>query len=435
MHFKSASDAIHNGIGMVQQHFMLFDPFTVAENVVYGKEPKRGLFFDVEKANALVEALSIKYDLPLDPTRLILGMPVGQRQKVEILKVLFQNTDIIIFDEPTAVLTPQEVHELLNSMKRLAALGKSIIIITHKLNEVMEVADRAVVMRGGKHIADVAIKDTSIEELGFLMVGHLMVHRQVPALEIGKDVLAVENLVVLGTGSVPRINNVSLHVRSGEIVGIAGVSGNGQSELERCILGLQRVDGGSITVLDKDITNWKVARVRDAGVSMIPEDRYLWGSAADATITETATMTHYRRSALSSRGVLKTRAIQNFTRGLVEQFSIKTDNIRFRTASLSGGNAQKLIAAREISHGTPLLVACEPTRGVDIGAMEYIHNRLVEKRTNGDAVLLISSELSEIMELSDRIYVMYGGRITGEFTRGSVREEDLGLLMAGGTLS
>jgi len=432
LHLKSAAHAIASGIGMVQQHFMLFDPFTVAENVVYGKEPVKGLYFDMRKANSTIGELSRRYDLPLDPTARIQGMPVGLRQRVEILKVLYQNTDIIIFDEPTAVLTPQEVHELLRTMKRLAAAGKSIIIITHKLNEVMEVADRAVVMRAGKHVADVDIKDTSIEELSYLMVGRKLIKKDVAAIPAGDDILRIDGLTVQGPGAVPCIDNLSLHVSAGEIVGIAGVSGNGQSELERCILGLQRIDCGQILVKGVDVGNRRVAEVREAGVSMIPEDRYLWGSASEATITETAIMTHYRKRPLSARGILKSDTIRKFTADLVKAFSVKTDDIRFKTSSLSGGNAQKLIAAREIAHGTPLLIACEPTRGVDIGAMEYIHDRLVEKRTRGDAVLLISSELTEIMELSDRIYVMYGGRINGEFKRGCVKEEELGLLMVGG---
>lgn len=432
LHLKSAAHAIASGIGMVQQHFMLFDPFTVTENVVYGKEPVKGLYFDLKKAASIIQELSRRFELPLDPYARIQGMPVGLRQRVEILKVLYQSTDIIIFDEPTAVLTPQEVHELLGTMKRLAAVGKSIIIITHKLNEVMEVADRAVVMRAGRHIADVNIRDTTIEELSFMMVGRHLAKKDVPAIAPGDDILRIDGLCVQGTGAVPLLDHLSLHVDAGEIVGIAGVSGNGQSELERCILGLQRIDAGSITVKGVEIGNRRVAEVRDAGVSMIPEDRYLWGSASAASITETAIMTHYRRTPLSARGILDMKKIRKFTADLVRAFSVKTDDIRLKTGSLSGGNAQKLIAAREIAHGTPLLVACEPTRGVDIGAMEYIHDRLVEKRTSGDAVLLISSELSEIMELSDRIYVMYGGKINGEFKRGCVREEELGLLMVGG---
>ncbi len=432
VHLKNAAQAISCGIGMVQQHFMLFDPFTVAENVVYGREPKKGLFFDVKAANDRIAELSRQYELPLNPTDKIQGMPVGLRQRVEILKVLYQNADIIIFDEPTAVLTPQEVHELLKTMKQLSVAGKSIIIITHKLNEVMEVADRAMVMRMGKHIADVNIEDTSVEELSFMMVGRQLIDKNIESLAAGEDVLRVENLTLAGNGLLPVIDHLSLHVAKGEIVGIAGVSGNGQSELVRCLFGLQKADSGTITVCGKNIFNRSVRNVRDAGVAMIPEDRYIWGSAREATIAETAVMGHYRSPQLSRNGVLYTKKIRGFAQELVDEFGVKTDNIQYKTGSLSGGNAQKLIAAREIRQNTPLLIACEPTRGVDIGAMEFIHDRIVEKRSAGDAVLLISSELTEIMKLSDRIYVMYDGRINGEFTRETVTEEQLGFLMMGG---
>ena len=432
IHIKSPAQAIARGIGMVQQHFMLFDPFTVAENVVYGKEPKKGLFFDIKEANRVTRELSEKYELHLNPQAKIKGMPVGLRQRVEIVKVLYQNADIIIFDEPTAVLTPQEVHELLITMKRLAAAGKSIIIITHKLNEVMEVADRAMVMRLGKHIADVDIKDTSIEELSFMMVGRHLVEKTIPPVAPGEDVLRIEDLCLSGVGAVPVLDHLCLHVRAGEIVGIAGVSGNGQSELARCIFGLQKVNGGSILLNGEHIENRNVLKVRGCGAAMIPEDRYIWGSAASATIAETAIMAHHTKPEFSKRGILKIKKIRTFASGMVRDFSVKTDSIHLKTGSLSGGNAQKLIAAREIMEKTSLLIACEPTRGVDIGAMEFIHDRLVEKRANGDAVLLISSELTEIMKLADRIYVMYAGKINGEFERGSVQEETLGLLMVGG---
>ena len=343
LHLRSAAHAIASGIGMVQQHFMLFDPFTVAENVVYGKEPAKGIYFDLAKANGAVEELSRRYELPLDPNARIQGMPVGLRQRVEILKVLYQNTDIIIFDEPTAVLTPQEVHELLRTMKRLAAAGKSIIIITHKLNEVMEVADRAVVMRAGKRVADVDIEDTCIEELSYMMVGRKLVKKEVPPIPPGDDILRVEDLCVQGPGSVAKLDRLSLHVKAGEIVGIAGVSGNGQSELERCILGLQRIDSGSIKVKGAEVGNRRVAEVREAGVSMIPEDRYLWGSAAAATITETAVMTHYRRKPLSSGGILDMKNVRKFTADLVKAFSVKTDDIRLKTGSLSGGDRKSVV--------------------------------------------------------------------------------------------
>ena len=432
LHLKSAAQAISHGIGMVQQHFMLFDPFTVAENIVYGREPKKGLFFDIKAANETVAALSKQYELPLNPTDRIEGMPVGLRQRVEIMKALYQTADIIIFAEPTAVLTPQEVRELLKTMKNLAKAGKSIIIITHKLNEVMEVADRAMVMRMGKHIADVDIADTSIEELSMMMVGRKLIDKTIETIPAGEDVLKVDDLFLQGGGSVPIIDHLSMHVAKGEIVGIAGVSGNGQSELSQVLLGLRKADSGSITVCGQDIFNKKVRQVRETGVAMIPEDRYLWGSAREATISETAMMGHYRRPTLSKNGILYTKKLRSFAQNLVDEFGVKTDNIQLKTGSLSGGNAQKLIAAREIRQHTPLLIACEPTRGVDIGAMEFIHDRLIEKRSNGDAVLLISSELTEIMKLSDRIYVMYDGKINGEFTRENVNEEDLGLLMMGG---
>ncbi len=430
--FHNAAGAIAHGIGMVQQHFMLFEPFTVAENIVYGKEPRKGPFFDIRAANEMVKALSEQYQLPLDPKRKIQGMPVGLQQRVEILKVLYQNAEIIIFDEPTAVLTPQEVHELLKTMKQLAKLGKSIIIITHKLGEVMEVADRAMVMRLGKRVAEKNIADTTIEELSFLMVGRQLQNTEIPLVKRGKDVLVVKDLHKQGKEAMPVLDHLSIHVGAGEIVGIAGVSGNGQTELIQCIFGLQKADSGEVTVEGRDVYNRNVFSVREAGVALIPEDRYIWGSAQEATIAETAIMAHYRKPEFCRHGVLKVKNIEKFAKGIVKEFGVKTDDVHLKTKSLSGGNAQKLVAAREITQHTPLLIACEPTRGVDIGAMEFIHDTLINKRNDGGAVLLVSSELTEIMKLSDRIYVMYNGRIGGEFERGKVDEEELGLLMAGG---
>ena len=427
----NAAQAIANGIGMVQQHFMLFDPFTVTENIVYGKEPKKGLFFDLKSANQTISELSRKYDLPLNPTAKIQGMPVGLRQRVEILKVLYQNADIIIFDEPTAVLTPQEVHELLNTMKRLAEAGKSIIIVTHKLNEVMEVADRAMVMRLGKHVADRNIEDTSIEELSFLMVGRHLIETEIPEIAPGKDILRINDLCLTREGSIPVLDHISIHVDAGEIVGIAGVSGNGQSDLVQCIFGLQKADSGQILVNGKDVFNRTVKEVRHSGMAMIPEDRFIWGSAAQASVTETAIMGHYEKPSFSKKGFLNIRMIREFAGKLIKEFSVKVDSIAQKTSSLSGGNAQKLIVAREIRQNTPILMACEPTRGIDIGAIQFVHDRLVEKRSEGAAVLLVSSELSEILKLSDRIYVIYEGKINGEFKRGNVSEEELGLLMVG----
>lgn len=432
VHIKDTSHAISNGIGMVQQHFMLFEPFTVTENIVYGKEPTKGIYFDVERANKIVEELSEKYELHLNPKRKIQGMPVGLRQRVEILKVLYQNADIIIFDEPTAVLTPQEVRELLKTMKQLAKLGKSIIIITHKLGEVMEVADRAMVLRAGEQISDVNIEDTTIEELSYMMVGRLLVETQIEKAEVGKDILRVEGLKLQGNEKEPILDGVDLHVRAGEIVGIAGVSGNGQTELIECIFGLRKTDSGKVTINGEDILNKSVMEVRNSGISLVPEDRYIWGSAVNATLTECSIMAHYQKPEFSSMGIINSKKAKSFTEELIKEFDVKADTPNQKVGSLSGGNTQKLIVARETKQEKPLLIACEPTRGVDIGAMEFIHDKIINKRMKGDGVLIVSSELSEIMKLSDRIYVMYEGKINGEFTRGNVNEEELGLLMAGG---
>ncbi len=434
VHFRNPSDSIHKGIGMVQQHFMLFEPFTVAENIVYSREPKKSIFMDMERTRQIVEELSAKYELKLNPDEKIEDMPVGLRQRVEILKVLYQNADIIIFDEPTAVLTPQEVEELLKTIKSLAAMGKSIIIITHKLREVMAVADRAMVMRAGKYIAERKIEDTSIEELSYLMIGEQIPQKPFEETHFEGKILDIQDLCVTNKNGEEVLKHVNLHVNAGEIVGVAGVSGNGQSELEQAILGLIPTRQGSITIKDTNVTNGKVCSVRKAGLAMIPEDRYKWGSATLANIAETAIMAHHVKGEKSKRGILNLRSVRKFAQEVVKEFNVKVDTLSEDTGALSGGNAQKLIVGRELKQHTPLLIACEPTRGVDIGAMEYIHDRLLEKRKNGDAVLLFSSELSEIMKLSDRIYVIYEGQIVGELKRGQHSEEEIGLLIAGGSI-
>lgn len=430
--FKNPSDSIHKGIGMVQQHFMLFEPFTVAENIVYSREPKKGLFMDMNRAREIVRELSSKYELKLNPDERIEDMPVGLRQRVEILKVLYQNADIIIFDEPTAVLTPQEVTDLIVTIKNLSKLGKSIIIITHKLREVMALADRAVVLRTGRFIAERKIEDTSVEELSYLMIGAQIPQKPFEKTNFDEKILEVSRLEVRSKQGDKVIDNLSLHVNAGEIVGVAGVSGNGQSELEQALLGLLPASSGSISLRGQEISQLPVMKRREAGTAMIPEDRYKWGSATLATVRETALMVHHRKPKMSKNGILKKKETRAFTRELVKSFNVKMEDIEDRTGSLSGGNAQKLIVGRELLQKTPLLIACEPTRGVDIGAMEYIHDRLLEKRKSGDGVLLFSSELSEIMKLSDRIYVMYEGKIAGEFQRGECTEEEMGLLMTGG---
>ena len=404
MKFHNPSDAMKQGIGMVQQHFMLFESMTVAENIVYKNEMKKGIFFDYKKNIQMVEELSKKYMLDVNPNAIVEDCPVGLQQRVEILKTLYQNADIIIFDEPSAVLTPIEVDELLKTMKQLAKLGKSLIIITHKLHEVMEVADRVVVMRLGQVVAEKLKKDTSVEELSYLMVGRQIANRVIPEKKTKEQLLEVKNLTLSGEHNKNILNKVNLHIKKGEIVGIAGVSGNGQSELIRCITGLEKIDSGNVIINGNDITNKTVMNIREAGIAHIPEDRYMWGSAKEATL-----------------------AVE-----LISKFRVKADSHTQKIKELSGGNAQKLIVAREMSMETPLIIACEPTRGIDIGAIEFIHDQLVDKRNKGDSVLLVSSELSEIMDLSDRIYVIYDGEIVGEFKRGSIDEKELGLLMVGG---
>ena len=427
----NARVAIKLGIGMVQQHFMLFDEFTIMENIVYGREPKGKLFFDTKKAKQDVIDLGKKYELPLDPDMILGGIPVGLKQRVEILKVLYQDTDIIIFDEPTAVLTPQEVTELLLTMKSLAAMGKSIILITHKLNEVMEVADRALVMREGEKVGDVLVKDTSIKELSYLMVGRHIPDRKVPPVKVGKTVFETKNLSIIKK-DVATLDDVCINVKRGEIVGIAGVSGNGQSELVEAVFGLKKSTSGKVLIDGVDVTNTTINNVRRNGVALVPEDRNLHGSAAMATLTENAIMGYYHLDGFSKYGVIDYKASEEFTKGIISEFDVASSSNKQLIGSLSGGNVQKLILAREINHKSPFLIVSEPTRGVDIGAMEFIHEQLVQKRTNGDGVLLISSELTEILDLSDRIYVMFEGQIKGEFTRENATKEEIGFLMLGG---
>ncbi|MGO1470281.1 MAG: ABC transporter ATP-binding protein [Tissierella sp.] len=431
--FKNPQAAISKGIGMVQQHFMLFNPFTVAENIVYGNEPKnRGIFFDRKKAIKAVENLSKEYGLDIDPRRKTKDCPVGLQQRIEILKVLYQDANIIIFDEPSAVLTPQEVEELLKTIRNLAALGKSIILITHKLQEVMAIADRVLVMRRGKYIKEMNIEDTNIEEISYLMVGRELVDKDIPKRETEGKVLEIEELVVKGAHNKNVIDHLSMNIKGGEIVGIAGVSGNGQSELIKVITGLQSSESGNIILEDNDIFNKSVSEIREKGCACIPEDRYLWGCAKEANLIETGIMAHHRNERFSNKGLLKNNEIEDYTRDVIDRYDVRCSGVKQKAGQLSGGNIQKLIVAREVEQNSRLLIAAEPTRGVDIGAMEFIHGRLLEKREKGDAVLLVSSELTEIMKLSDRIYVMYDGKITGEFTRENVTAEKLGLLMMGG---
>lgn len=434
--FRNPSDAMKCGIGMVQQHFMLFGPMTVAENIVYAREIHKGIFIDQEKTVETIRRISDKYKLSIDPLSIVEECPVGTQQRVEILKVLYQNAQIIIFDEPSAVLTPIEVEELLKTIKQLAALGKSIIIITHKLNEVMEVADRITVMRMGEVVAERMKTETSAEELSFLMVGRQVVENSITPYQSSQKILETRNLTVYGAGR-PILEDVNIHIDDGEIVGIAGVSGNGQTELVRCLAGLQHIDQGQVFLEGRDITNRKVHEIREAGMAHIPEDRYTWGSSLEATLSDNALIGYEKQC--SRHGILDLKKVYEHAAELILNYNVKAGSIFQKMKELSGGHAQKLIAAREISKNTRFLIACEPTRGVDIGAIEYIHNKLIEKRQRGDGILLVSSELSEILSLSDRVYVIYEGKIRGEFSREEFQtnrmdDRKLGYMMTGGDI-
>lgn len=425
-------EAIRQGIGMVQQHFMLFPDFTVAENIVFGLEPRRaGIVFDREKATERVRELCDRYALRIDPAALLRNCPVGLQQRVEILKILNQNADIIILDEPSAVLTPQEVDELMKTIRRLASMGKSFIIITHKLREVMEVSDRVIVLRQGKVVGRLETKDTTTAELSYLMVGRTLAEPVIGERPVAGDVLRVEHLALRDSRGHQVLKGVSLHVGSGEIVGIAGVSGNGQSELVECITGLSEPESGTVILNGKDITGKRSGEVRASGCAHIPEDRYAYGCAAGATLAETMLMGRQRTPEYSGLGTLKIGAIRKFARNVLDKYGVKYGAVGQKASELSGGNLQKLIVAREIELNTPFMVAAEPTRGVDVGAMEFIHEKLREKRESGGSILLISSELSEILALSDRIYTMYGGTLNAEFPRREADEEKLGFYMMG----
>lgn len=432
--FCGPNDAIRNGIGMVHQHFMLFGEFSVAENIVIGYEPKQAGFFRRKEAVEKVRALSEQYRIPINPQALVSTCSVGEQQRVEILKVLYQGAEIIVLDEPTAVLTPLEVKDLLQTIRNLAASGKSVILITHKLQEVMEVSDRITVLRGGRVTGTVSRHETNVDDLARLMVGRELeeLSQRIP-LE-GKRLLHVDQVTVREKQTL--LDNVSFAVHHGEIVGIAGVSGNGQSELLQVISGLRPVQAGKIHLAGADVTNKSVESIRQAGLAHIPEDRYMWGTAKQESVEENALMGYQRKPDYYRRGVILRDSFRQVVRGWVDRFAIKTGSRQLQelAGNLSGGNLQKLIVARELGQETPLLIAAEPTRGVDIGAMEYIHQALIEKRNSGDGILLVSSELSEILALSDRILVMYKGRIAGELARSEATEEKISVLMAGGNV-
>jgi len=427
---QNPRQAIDLGIGMVHQHFMLVPVLTVAESIVLGQEPG-GFFIDMKKAIADVEALSKKYGLHVDPLSKIESITVGQQQRVEILKALYRGAELLILDEPTAVLTPQEIQELGQIMRNLVAQGRTIIIITHKLKEVLQFADRVTVIRRGKKITTVDAKGQTEEELAALMVGRhvtLKVDKQ-PATP-GRVVLAVQNLKMKCQVGDGEVRDISFQVRAGEIVGVAGVDGNGQSELVQALTGLRKTTGGSVRLLDQDITNRKPADVREAGLGHIPEDRQKRGLVMDFSVAENMVLGEQRK--YSSWGLLQYRQMTELAQKVIAAFDVRPPEPDYAAKSLSGGNQQKVIVGREIHREPQLLVAVQPTRGLDVGAIEFIHKRLVAERDAGKAVLMISLELDEVMSLADRILVMYKGRVVAEVPGPEATEEALGLLMAGG---
>lgn len=434
VHMDSPKKAIEVGIGMVHQHFMLVQPFTVTENIVLGMEPCKGMTVDMETARKNVKAISEKYGLAVDPDAKIEDISVGMQQRVEILKALYRGAEILILDEPTASLTPQEIGELINIMHSLTADGKSIILITHKLKEIKAAADYCTIIRLGKYIDTVNVADVDENQLASMMVGRNVTFKvDKPEQQAGNVVLDIQNLHGVDYRGIEILKGLSLQVRKGEILGIAGIDGNGQSELVECITGLRKATKGSIKVNGVDIFNKSPRYCFLNGVSSIPEDRQKHGLVLDFSVAENMILQNFREPQFSKHGILKKDAVTKFTKEAVEKFDIRPrDCVAKAAGTLSGGNQQKVIVAREVSNDKDLLIAVNPTRGLDVGAIEYVHKYIVDQRNKGKAVLLVSFELDEIISLSDRIDVIYGGQISGSMAGKDADENMLGLLMAGG---
>ena len=432
---KDPNDANDLGIGMVHQHFKLVECFSVLDNIILGVEPTKNGFLQKQEAREKVMALSDKYGLSVDPDALIEDITVGMQQRTEILKMLYRENEILIFDEPTAVLTPQEIDELMQIMKNLAAEGKSILFISHKLAEIMAVADRCTVLRKGKYIGTVETRDTTVEQLSAMMVGrNVNFHVEKKPSTPGNVILDVEDMSVASKlHKNDAVKHVSFKVRAGEIVCIAGIDGNGQTELVYGLSGLEPLKTGKILLNGKDMTNASIRRRSTSGMSHIPEDRHKHGLVLDYSLEYNMILQRYFESDFTSRaGFLKRPNIREYADKLIEQYDVRSGQGAITTArSMSGGNQQKAIIAREIDKDPDLLIAVQPTRGLDVGAIEYIHKQLVAQRDAGKAVLLVSLELDEVMDVPDRILVMYEGEIVGELDPRSTTEEELGLYMAG----
>ncbi|HEW1993212.1 TPA: ABC transporter ATP-binding protein [Streptococcus pneumoniae] len=435
VNLDSPSKAASLGIGMVHQHFMLVEVFTVAENIILGSELTKNGVLDIAGASKEIKALSERYGLAVDPSAKVADISVGAQQRVEILKTLYRGADILIFDEPTAVLTPSEIDELMAIMKNLVKEGKSIILITHKLDEIRAVSDRVTVIRRGKSIETVEIAGATNADLAEMMVGRSVSFKTEKQASKPKEVvLSIKDLVVNENRGVPAVKNLSLDVRAGEIVGIAGIDGNGQSELIQAITGLRKVESGSIELKGDSIVGLHPRQITELSVGHVPEDRHRDGLILEMMISENIALQTYYKEPHSKNGILNYSNITSYAKKLMEEFDVRAASELVPAAALSGGNQQKAIIAREIDRDPDLLIVSQPTRGLDVGAIEYIHKRLIEERDNGKAVLVVSFELDEILNVSDRIAVIHDGKIQGIVSPETTNKQELGVLMAGGNL-
>ncbi len=431
----SPSTSIKKGIGMVHQHFMLVPSFTIAENIVLGSEPRsKKIFSDKKKAVDIVKELSETYGLEVDPNAKIRDVSVGIQQRVEILKTLHKGADILILDEPTAVLTPQETEELFKVIRRLVnELNKTVIIITHKLNEVLAISERVAVMRQGKLIDVVNTKDVNERILAELMVGREVLLDEIDRPEIpGEEFIRVNNLKLKDNRGFESLKRASFQIKSGEILGIAGIEGNGQSELVEAMAGMRKIEAGKLFIKKVDATGFSPKKIRELGVAHIPEDRLVTGLSKVSSITDNILMGNQFKEEFSKNKIhLKRDSIRDYAKRLVEKFDVRTASEDVKVGSLSGGNMQKVVIAREFSFDTEILLISQPTRGVDIGAIEFIHDQIMKKRNEGCAILLVSAELDEIFRLSDRIITLYEGEVTGEFKNGEISKNEIGYYMTG----
>ncbi len=433
--FNNPHDAIAEQLGMVHQHFMLFEDLTVTENIIFGREPSQVGFINHKRSIQTVSELAEKYGFHINPEAKVSSLSVGEKQRIEILKTLYRGANVIILDEPTAVLTPQERDELFKVLRGLSSQGKTIILITHKLPEVVELSHRATVLRRGKLVGTVETKDTTIEELARMMVGReVFLTIEKPLAEIKQPVLQVKNLTLTGEHGLKTLNDVTFDVHGGEIVGLAGVAGNGQTELVDTLIGFTRADRGEIILNGKNITHESIATRRAQGFAYIPEDRYRRGLAITESILENLSLGFQNDENHSSHGMLTRRAAYQWAKGILDEYDVRLSSPEETAGNLSGGNLQKVILAREFSKPVNFILADQPTRGVDIGATEYIYQQIIARRNKGDAILLISADLNEIMSISDRILVIYAGMIVASIPINEAKEEDIGLYMSGSTI-